>query len=248
MNRVTSHATVSASPRDEGVDELELVPTRADSELALHTLSLGSAAATSVGARDADTLLFAAGGSGQLLRDGSHHALARGTAAHVPAGGRAELHSGPEGLTCLAMTVGADVDLHAPLGTTEPVVQLHEVEPGQATGSRSFQVLYGPHNGSTRATLFVGYIPPGRAPWHYHLYDEIVWVFRGSGALHLGDVVEELAEGSAFRLAPREVHIVENRQEHAELAVLGLFTPAGSPSAAYLPPDVAGTYAFAGTD
>lgn len=45
----------------------------------------------------------------------------------------------------------------------------------------------------------------------------------------------ELALGSAFRLAPREVHIVENRSPDQELAVLGIFTPAGSPSAAYLP-------------
>ena len=42
------------------------------------------------------------------------------------------------------------------------------------------------------------------------------------------------------------MHIVENTQESAELAVLGIFTPAGSPSAAYLEPDVAGSYVFAG--
>jgi hypothetical protein len=42
------------------------------------------------------------------------------------------------------------------------------------------------------------------------------------------------------------VHIVENTQETAELAVLGIFTPAGSPSAAYLTADVAETYAIAG--
>ena len=51
----------------------------------------------------------------------------------------------------------------------------------EATGARSFQVLFGPHNGSARATLFVGHLPPGRAPWHYHLYDEIVWVPFGPG-------------------------------------------------------------------
>ena len=118
--------------------------------------------------------------------------------------------------------------------------------PGKATGARSFQLLHGPHNGSTRATLFVGYIPPGRAPWHYHLYDEIVWVLSGAGRLHLGDEVEELGAGSAFRLHPREVHIVENTSTDVELAVLGVFTPAGSPSAAYLTADVAETYAIAG--
>jgi quercetin dioxygenase-like cupin family protein len=124
------------------------------------------------------------------------------------------------------------------------VVALDHVEPGQATGARSFQVLYGPHNGSTRATMFVGYVPPGSAPRHYHLYDEIVWILRGEGRLHLGDEVEALAPGVAFRLHPREVHIVENTQPEAELAVLGIFAPAGSPSAAYLEPHVASAYAF----
>ena len=80
----------------------------------------------------------------------------------------------------------------------------------KATGARSFQILFGPHNGSTRATLFAGFIPPGKAPWHYHLYDEIVWVPEGPGRLHIGDTTEELGAGSAFRLRPRQVHIVEN--------------------------------------
>jgi quercetin dioxygenase-like cupin family protein len=221
VGRVTAESTTESTLRDEGVEELVLVPPQAGSALALATLKLGSAAATAVGLEHDETMLFVAGGSGQLAVDREHHALARGTAALVPAGGAAQLTAGPEGLVCLSLRVGGDVDHHAPLG---------------------------PHNGCTRATLFMGYIPPGRAPWHYHLYDEIVWVFRGNGALHLGETAEDLAAGSAFRLTPREVHIVENRQEHAELAVLGLFTPAGSPSAAYLPPGTAGAYAFAGTD
>ena len=154
--------------------------------------------------------------------------------------------AGPHGLSCVRATVGAATDLHAPMGAAETVVALDHVEPGKATGSRSFQVLFGPHNGSTRATLFVGYIPPGKAPWHYHLYDEIVWVLRGEGRVHVGDAVEELAPGSAFRLHAREVHVVENSHPQEELAVLGIFTPAGSPSAAYLTADVAASYVIAG--
>jgi quercetin dioxygenase-like cupin family protein len=92
--------------------------------------------------------------------------------------------------------------------------------------------------------MFVGYIPSGKAPWHYHLYDEIVWVLRGEGRLHIGDAVDPLEPGCAFRLHPREVHIVENTDPRVELAVVGIFTPAGSPSAAYLMPDVAETYAI----
>ena len=103
-----------------------------------------------------DTLLFVHRGWGP-------RPCARGAAAGlVPAGETASLTAGAEGLECVPRTLGAGTDLHAPMGATEPVVALDHVEPGQATGARSFQVLHGPHNGSTRATLFVGYIPPGR--------------------------------------------------------------------------------------
>jgi len=240
--RVTTDATVGVAHSAQSVDTYPLVRPRDGSELALATLHLGPAATSTVGADGPDTLIFTSAGTGQLSSHGEHHGLARGTAALVTAGELAELTAGPEGLVVLAMTIGGDVDHHAPIGPKDAVVHLDDVEPGRATGSRSFQVLYGPHNGSTRATLFMGYIPPGRAPWHYHLYDEIVWIFRGTGSFHLGDAVEELVEGAAFRLTPREVHIVENRQEHAELVVLGLFTPAGSPSAAYLPAGSTATY------
>ena len=93
--------------------------------------------------------------------------------------------------------------------------------------------------------MFVGYIPPGRAPWHYHLYDEIVWIWRGQGRYHLDEAVEELVDGAAFRITPREVHSVENVSEEHELVVLGIFTPCGSPSAAYLMSAVAATYVIA---
>ena len=71
-------------------------------------------------------------------------------------------------------------------------------------------------------------------------------MLRGEGRLHVGDAVEPFAPGSAFRLHPREVHVVENSHPQEELAVLGIFTPAGSPSAAYLTADVAASYVIAG--
>ncbi len=222
------------------VDLTEGIAARAGSTLEMGRLQLGPGGSAAVGEPGVDTLLFAFHGAGLLDGD----ALSEGVAALVPAGGEGALTAGGGGLAAVRFSVGAETDLHAPIGARERIVQTDDVEPGKATGSRSFQVLFGPHNGSTRATLFVGYIPPGKAPWHYHLYDEIVWVWQGRGRFHLGETVEELPAGAAFRLAPREVHIVENLSADRELAVLGLFTPAGSPSAAYLMPDVAAAYPF----
>lgn len=214
------------------------LPPVAGSELALETLRLAAGEGVEAGDAGHDVLLFAFAGSGRLGDDG----LPSGSAALLLEGEAATLEAGADGLSTVRVTLGATTDLHAPMGPRERIVAIDHVEPGKATGSRSFQILFGPHNGSTRATMFVGYIPPGKAPWHYHLYDEIVWVWHGPGRYHLGDAAEELRDGTAFRILPREVHIVENPSSDRELAVLGIFTPAGSPSAAYLMPDVAVAY------
>ena len=211
------------------------------SELALQMHEVGAAASLAVEDETRDSLLFVAGGSGSIDLDGTRHPLAPGTAALVLAGERTTVTAEANGLRLVHGTVAPYVDRHAAIGDREVVVALDDGGGSSATGKRSFQLLFGPHNGSTRATLFAGLIPPGRAPWHYHLYDEIVWVPEGPGRLHLEGGAEDLGAGSAFRLHSREVHVVENAGT-TEMAVLGLFTPAGSPSAAYLPAGREGTY------
>jgi quercetin dioxygenase-like cupin family protein len=228
------------------VDErAALVPPLAGSELALGEVRLQGGAAHGLADVERDTLLYITDGSASLALGGRSELLEAGTAALVLAGEQATLEATPEVAVLLA-TVGPEADRHAALGPRETVARPADGGAEAATGARSFRILFGPQNGSTRATLFAGFIPPGQAPWHYHLYDEIVWVPEGPGRLHLGEDTTELGAGSAFRLRPRQVHIVENTSADRELAVLGIFTPAGSPSAAYLTPEVAATYAFSG--
>jgi quercetin dioxygenase-like cupin family protein len=219
----------------------QLVAPVEDSALALRTESLEPGDGGSVGDETSDTLLFVASGTGSILLAGNDQPLQKSSAAIVPAGEEARLAADSR-LELVVATVGADADRHAPLGPREAVVALARDDVQRASGSRAFKVLFGPHNGSTRATLFAGFIPPGRAPSHYHLYDEIVWVPEGPGRLHIGKKTMELGPGSAFRLRPRQVHIVENLSPDAEMTIIGVFTPAGSPSAAYLTPEVAAAY------
>lgn len=216
-----------------------------DSPLVLSPLSLPPGTTTTLGRADADTLAYIPAGAGSLSLAGTSCALGTRSAALVLAGEQAEVAAGDPGLELVVFTVGPDGDLHAPMGARETVTTLDEADAQRATGARSFQVLFDATNGSTRATLFAGYVPPGKAPWHYHLYDEIVWIPDGPGRLHLGESTEELGPGAAFRLRPREVHIVENTGED-ELTIIGVFTPAGSPSAAYLTPEIAAEYRFSG--
>jgi quercetin dioxygenase-like cupin family protein len=194
---------------------------------------------------EADALLYVTEGSGALLLAGDSFPIAAGTAMLVLAGEDAAVETS-DCIELLRVTVRPGADRHAPLGPRATIARLNETGSESASGARSYEVLFGPHNGSSRATLFAGYVPPGKAPWHYHLYDEIVWVPEGPGRLHLDDAVRDLGAGSAFRLRPREVHIVENAGTDREMTVIAVFTPAGSPAAAYLTPDVAAKYRFAG--
>lgn len=243
---MTPRVAIAAPPSAAALSEL--LPALADSQLALDLVRLPPAEHVVLAepSGDRDLLLYCFEGSGSLAIDGRRSELPAAAGALVLAGEGASLEADVDGLAAICARVGPRVDLHASMGAREPVVLLGEAASANATGARSFEILLGPHVGSTRATLFVGHVPPGSAPWHYHLYDEIVWIPEGPGRLHVGEDVEELVAGSAFRLRPREVHIVENASETSDLALVGIFTPAGSPSAAYLTADVAAEYRFAG--
>jgi quercetin dioxygenase-like cupin family protein len=211
------------------------LPPLDDSALALAQINIETQQPLIIEKADHDSLLYVTGGSGSLDLDGATFALGAETAALVLAGERAEL-TASSALELVHVTVGPVEDLHAALGPRETVVPVDADRRERAFGTRAFQVLFGPHNGSIRATLFTGFIPPGRSPWHYHLYDEIVWIPHGPGRLHRAGSaeLEPLEAGSAFRLRPRHVHIVENASEKGDMTVVGFFTPAGTPSAAYL--------------
>ncbi len=219
--------------------KLDLVPPVAGSALALASLSV-EGAALEIHEAEADSLLHVVTGSGSLLLERAPaEDLGPGSAALILAGERAVVEPSAAGLVLHQATVGPEVDRHAPMGTREIVAAVEGKRAARASGARSFHVLFGPHNGSSRATLFAGYLPPGRAPWHYHLYDEIVWIPEGPGRLlrRDPDSKEVLGAGAAFRLHPREVHIVENSSADRDMTVIGIFTPAGSPAAAYLAPE-----------
>jgi mannose-6-phosphate isomerase-like protein (cupin superfamily) len=201
------------------------VPPIEDSALAVETFVSTPGEALDLVSDNADTIVFSSPPDGLT-----------GHAELILAGEDASLATDDTSLV-LRATIGPDTDRHAPLGRREHGVAVRKELAESATGKRTFQVLFGPHNGSTRATMFVGYVPPGAAPWHFHLYDEIVWIWRGEGRFHTSEGAEPIGSRSAFRIRPREVHVVENTSRTEELVVVGLFTPAGSPSAAYLAED-----------
>jgi mannose-6-phosphate isomerase-like protein (cupin superfamily) len=121
-------------------------------------------------------------------------------------------------------------DSAVPASTGGPLLADLAEQPAEITGDRQFRVLFAPGQGCAAATQFVGEIPPGRAPFHSHTYDEVVLVLAGEGVLHMGDEDRPLAPGSCLHLAPGTPHCLENTGQ-ATLRVLGVFHPGGSPAA-----------------
>lgn len=95
------------------------------------------------------------------------------------------------------------------------------------TGDRWYRVLI-----DAQVTQFVGSIPPGRAPDHFHEYEEVLFILRGEGRMWAGESNTPIGQGSCVYLPRRQVHCVENTGKN-ELRLLGVFYPAGSPSVRY---------------
>ena len=105
-------------------------------------------------------------------------------------------------------------------------VRLDDV-PVQRTGDRWYRELI-----QSEITQFVGSIPPGRAPDHFHLYEEMLCILIGTGFLWAGKSKTPIGPGSCVYLPKRQVHCVENTTSD-ELRLLGVFYPAGSPAVRY---------------
>ena len=95
------------------------------------------------------------------------------------------------------------------------------------TGDRWYRVLI-----DAQVTQFVGSIPPGRAPDHFHEYEEVLFILRGEGRMWAGESNAPIGPGSCVYLPRRQVHCVENTGA-GELRLLGVFYPAGSPAVRY---------------
>jgi mannose-6-phosphate isomerase-like protein (cupin superfamily) len=141
----------------------------------------------------------------------------------LPAGTTEEAATAEGAATAAAGRAGA------PGEATGPRLSELGDRPVEVTGDRRFRVLFGPGNGCSAATQFVGEIPPGRAPEHSHPYDEVVLVLEGEGVLHAGTGDRPLVPGSCVHLPPGEPHCLENTGR-ATLRVLGVFHPGGSPA------------------
>ena len=177
-------------------------------------------------AEEADEVLYVLSGAGRVRLGDAEHGLRAGVAVFVPAGTSWAADGDARAVSVL---------VHDPAAATGPAgVDLAAVEPGTATAGRHFLLGATPEVGCNSATQFVGLIPPGRAPDHFHRYDEVIYVLEGKGELSIAGEQAQLRAGSCVHLPRTLVHCLANTGG-GELRVLGVFRPAGSPAEAYYP-------------
>ena len=76
-------------------------------------------------------------------------------------------------------TVDTRLD-HPARALSAPIVRLSDRR-ALPTADRWYRVLVDDEIGSEQVTQFVGSIPPGRAPDHFHEYEEVLFILRGRG-------------------------------------------------------------------
>lgn len=178
-------------------------------------------------ALDSDEVLYVLTGTARATIDGAEHTLSPGQALFVAR----ETPWALEGeLRALSVLV------HDPpeSSVTHAVVDLGSVERGAATSGRQFLLGATPEVGCESVTQFIGLVPPGRAPDHFHTYDEVIYVLEGEGILFADGEETPLRAGTCVHLPARLVHCLANTGA-SELRLLGVFRPAGSPAEAYYP-------------
>jgi len=165
-------------------------------------------------------------GTGRISIGGSEHELAPGVAVFASRGTPWSAAGGARAVSVL---------VHDPEPSSGwAVLDVGSVERGAATAGRFFLLGATPQCGCASVTQFVGLIPPGRAPDHFHRYDEVIYVLEGEGVLEIGGEQAPLRAGSCVHLPRTLVHCLANTGD-GELRVLGVFRPAGSPAEAYYP-------------
>jgi len=175
-----------------------------------------------LGDTDADELVFVLAGAGSAAIDGDERALHPGMSLFIPAGTSWTASGDAQAISVL---------VHDPEPAGEhAVVDCDAVEKGTATAGRQF-ILGAP---CPSATQFIGLIPPGRAPDHFHYYDEVIYVLEGEGYLDISGEQAPIGPGTCIHLPKTLVHSLANTGD-SEMRVLGVFRPAGSPAEAYYP-------------
>jgi mannose-6-phosphate isomerase-like protein (cupin superfamily) len=189
---------------------------------------------------NAEEVLYVAGGEGVCHINGSGFVLRRGCAVFVPPGAAYTIeNAGSATLRIVSACCPEDpqrriVERPPKAFGESPRLMVHEDEREdiRAGEDRIFRYLVHTDLGCRQVTQFAGWIPPSKAPFHYHTYEEAIFILEGSGIVHVDEEECEFGPGNSIYFPVGVRHCVENRG-NTTIKLLGAFYPSGSPGAAY---------------
>jgi mannose-6-phosphate isomerase-like protein (cupin superfamily) len=197
--------------------------------ISLRVLELPAGERATLRNESSDEVLYVVTGSGTA----GDSKIAVDTGIYLPPAASLEI-AADETLTLVSSQCpddGAVLDGYEP-GHGAPLIVAMRDRAVQRTGDRWYREVINADDGSAQVTQFVGGIPPGRAPDHFHLYEEVIVILDGTGAMWAGTSNTPIETGSCIFLPHGQVHCVENRGD-GEMRLLGVFYPAGSPAVRY---------------
>ena len=194
-----------------------------------------------------DEVLFVLEGEGRIQLDGTNQRIAARDGVFArPGSSVVPTNNGRAPMTLLSSRCpdpGPEIAFQelSPSPASSPdsmppstVIRFEDQATERAGDGRSFRVLVDEKAGCEQVTQFVGFIPPGRAPEHFHEYEEVVCILAGEGRFWSGASSAPVAAGSCLYLPRRQPHCLENTGADP-LELYGLFYPAGSPAVRYGP-------------
>jgi len=186
----------------------------------------------------AEEVLYVVVGRGTCTVSGFSYPLEAGVGVYIPAGAVHQVQS-DERLTVVSVCCPEDDQARAEpepqLKTSgdPPLRTVHEQDrPRIPVADRYFKLMVDKDLGCRQVTQFVGFIPPSRAPFHYHTYEEAIYIVEGEGIIHTEGESTEFGRGASIYLPIGVRHCIENLGTEP-IRLLGVFYPSGSPAAAY---------------
>jgi mannose-6-phosphate isomerase-like protein (cupin superfamily) len=192
--------------------------------ISLRILEFGPGASPDLQNGGGDEVLYLESGSCTISIDGQAHEIGPETGVYLrPGQTLSVINQGAGVARFVSCQCPAESGSRSEL---TPIVRLADRR-ALPTADRWYRVLI-----DQQVTQFVGSIPPGRAPDHFHEYEEVLFILRGEGRMWAGETNTPIGRGSCVYLPIRQVHCVENVGD-GELRLLGVFYPAGSPAVRY---------------
>jgi mannose-6-phosphate isomerase-like protein (cupin superfamily) len=234
--------TVMNEGSSQNLDSLKvwnhIGPDTGAKDISLRILEFGPGVSPGLSNRDTDEVLYFLESQDELSADrcsvsinGERHELTSQTGIYLAPGQTMIVDNPGAGSLFFVSAQSPSSATDVARISTRPFVHLTD-RAAIPTADRWYRVLVDEEVGSEQVTQFVGSIPPGRAPDHFHHYEEVLFILRGVGRMWAGETNTGIGPGSCIYLPKGQVHCVENTGT-GELRLLGVFYPAGSPAVRY---------------